>query len=357
MRARKRRARLPERIRSHGSGFRAVVTILGRRSYGPTFETIREAEDWRDSIDHEKPLGAPLTLDDGLDLLLADLRDTNAAEATVAFYDRAHLELCNVFGGDALLSHIDGKAVRHYIDSRKRDGVALQTIVRKELGTLRRIIRLAIATGRLGRDPMVGVKMPRVRSGRFETISAADVEKAIATVRAANPDHADIIELTWRTSMRRSEVARLEVGDIDFAARRLFVKGKTNDRYRPIGTQLEPVLRRMVERAEAAGRTHLVSSMRKVEGVFYAWKKKLGAKAFSAHVLRHGFASDLLDQGVAPAVVASLMGHTSLRQLPRYYHAGDPALRAAADALGRGRQHPQPAQPPASEPDRPEPGS
>ncbi len=351
-----RKRRLPERIRAHGSGFRAVVTVLGRRVYSPTFETIEKAEEWRDSIARQQaPAGAPLTLDDGLDLLLDDLRDSNAAEGTRSFYDRAHLELCYVFDGATPLDRIDGAAIRLYIERRQREGVALQTIVRKELGTLRRIIRLAMTTGRLGRDPMQGVKLPRVRTGRFEVITAEQMDAALAKVRAANQDHADIIELSWRTGLRLSELARVHHEDVDLANRRLFVRGKTNDRYRPIATALVPVLERMM--ARAIGQPTLVSSVKKVEKVFYFWKKKLGLQAFSTHVLRHGFVSDLLNQGAPPPVVASLVGHTSLRQLPRYYHASDPALLDAADALGRGRQ--RPARPPTdgTSPDRPAPRS
>lgn len=351
-RKRKKKPDLPPRIRAKGDGFRAVVVLAGRRVYGPTFPTVEEAVDWLGTVDRTGPDAMqPLTLDDGLELLLADLADSGAADGTVQFYDRAHLELCYVLGGDMRLDQIDGKAVRIYLDRRKREGIALQTIVRKELGTLRRIIRLAMATGRLGRDPMVGVKMPRVRTGRFDVIAAEVVDDAIAKVRADNPDHADIIELVWRTGLRRAEAARVQVQDIDFAGRRLFVRGKTNDRYRPIATDLDPVLRRMIERTDGQPGTAIISSARKIENLFTRWGEKLGLPAFSPHVLRHGFVSDLLDQGHSPAVVASLVGHTSLRQLPRYYHAGDAALRAAADALGKGPRRQRPAAPdePASD--------
>lgn len=342
MGTKKRRKPVPAaRIRRHGSGFRGVATILGRRAYGPTFPTIEEAQGWLESLDRVGPnAGEPLTIDGGMQLLLADLADTNAAAGTVAFYKRAHLELADVLGGETRLDALDEAAVRFYVDKRKRRGVDLGTIVRKELGTLRRIIRLAMASRRLGRDPLAGVRLPKVRGGRFESIAAADVHRAIATIRAQNEDHADIVELIWRTSMRRSEVARLTVADIDLAGRRLFVRGKTVDRYRPIGDALVPVLERMIARAKDG---RIVSSMRKVEKVFAWWRRKLGIAAFSPHVLRHGFASDLLNRGVAAPLVASLMGHSGLRMLDRYFHAQDSALRAAVDQLGQEPPRPQPS--------------
>jgi integrase/recombinase XerD len=343
MKAKKRPKSVPApRVRRHGTGFRGVATILGKRAYGPTYATVEEAQAWLQSLDRIGPgAGEPLTIESGMQLLERDLADTGAAAGTVAFYRRAQLELATIFGDDTRLDELGESAIRFYIDKRKRRGVAMRTIVNKELGTLRRIIKLAMASGRLGRDPLAGVKMPKVRGGRFDVIAAADVAKAIATIRAKNADHADIVELVWRTSMRRAEVARLTVADIDLANRRLFVRGKTVNRYRPIGEALVPVLERMIARAESDGR--LVSSLRKIEKLFDWWRGKLGLDAFSPHVLRHGFASDLLNRGVGESVVASLMGHSSTRMLARYFHAQDAALRAAVDQLGTEPPHQQPS--------------
>lgn len=331
----KKVAALPPRVRAHGSGFRGVMTLLGRRVYGPTFDTVDDALSWLASADSvDVNAGEALTLATSFKLLERDLRDTGAAEDTAAFYRRAHLELRTVLGGDTPLQAIDAKAIRYYIDKRRRRGVAMKTIVRKELGTLRRIVNLAKTAGVLGSDPFDRVKLPKVRGSRYDSISAADVEKALVTIREANADHADIIELVWRSSLRLAEASRVRVADIDLAGRRLWVRGKNVDRYRPVSDALVPVLQRLIARAGADGK--LVSSKRKVENAFYRWKQRLELPAFSAHVLRHGFASDLLNRGVAPPLVASLMGHTGLRMLERYFHADDGALRDAAAALGQG---------------------
>lgn len=357
MATKKRRIPIPApNVRKHGSGYRGVMRVLGRRVYGPTLPTIQEASDWvaaRSCVSADA--SEPLTLATSLPLLERDLADTGAAQGTVDFYRRAHLELTMILGDAIELQRIDERAIRHYIEKRRGGGVALKTILQKELGTLRRIVRLAMACGRLGRDPFAGVKLPRARGGRYDVIDAATVEAAIAKIRAENQDHADIVELIWRTSMRRAEVARLTVADVDIDGRRLFVRGKNVDRYRPIGEALVPVLRRLVATAGPTGR--LVSSARKIEGLFSRWGKELGIAAFSPHVLRHGFATDLLSRGVPAPVVASLMGHAGLRMLDRYYHAQDATLRAAVDQLGQGS--PRRSQPPPAETcqDPPAPGS
>jgi len=351
----KRKSGLPPRVRRHGNGFRGVAAILGRRAYGPTFPTVDGALSWLATITATvgRPLMPPLTLEGSLEVLKRDLADAGASKGTVTFYTRAHHELCQVLGGESMLHRIDERAIRHYLDVRKRRGVGLATVVRKEIGTLRRIVRLAMAEGRLGRDPLATVRLPKVRSGRYDVIDAATVTKAIAAIRKENTGHADLVELIWRTSMRRAEVTRLRVDDVDFEGRRIFVHGKTVNRYRPIARELEPVLRRLVGAATEDGR--LVSGLRKIENLFTRWGRKLGIPAFSPHVLRHGFASDLLNRGVPAPVVASLMGHSGLRMLDRYFHAQDAALRDAVDSLGQDTQRRPPRPSSATGPGRPAP--
>jgi site-specific recombinase XerD len=331
-------------VRRHGTGFRGVVSILGKRTFGPTFPTVAQASAWVSNVTRAEDTGSqePLTLTTALDLLLQDLRDSGAAAGTEQFYRRAHLELTRVLGADIELHRISAPAIRLYLERRQRAGVATRTILQKELGTLRRILRLARDSGRLSADPFAGVRMPKTRGGRFEALPAATIEKAITTIRAANARHADLVELLWRTCLRRAEAARLRVEHVDLPNRTLFVIGKNVNRLRPISDRAVPVIERLVASAEEG---RLVTSVRYIEKVFERWTARLKLPAFSPHVLRHSFATDLLSRGVAPAVVASLMGHSGLRMLDRYYHGQDPALRAAVEQLGASTG--RPPQPPS----------
>lgn len=327
-------------MRKHHDGYRAVLTILGKRTPGPTKATPEEASEWAEDILRNKDRalgGTALTLKGGYGLLVGDLKDTGGREGTLEYYKRAYGYLAaNVGGADVELYRIDGTVIRSYIERRQRHGVSLATIVRKELGTLRRIVRLAIQRRLLGRDPFADVRLPRIRQGRYDVLDAPTVEGAIAAMRASGKRHAtlhaDIVELIWRTSLRRSELARLRVADIDLPGRRLFVDGKTMNRYRPIAQQLVPVLERLKAAALPDGSLGIEIDM--IERVFERWRERLGLAKFSPHVLRHTFATDLLARGVAPHLVSSLMGHSGIRMLDRYFHAQDSALRAAVACLG-----------------------
>lgn len=321
-----------------------MLSILKRRRYGPTFPSPDQAAEWVDAVRRDVPgvagAGGPMTLADGLRAVLRDLTETGGRQGTSDYYSRAFVYLARSFGAATPLCDIDAASIRHFLDRRRRAGIADATIVRKELGTLRRIMRLALAEKAIARDPFLDVRLPRLRTGRYECMTAAQVEDAIGRVRGAQTvqaaHHADVLEVFWRTGARRAEVVRMRAADVDLNGRRIFVEGKTGNRYVPIAVALVEPMKRLLAQARTDGR--LVDGVRMVEHLFERWRKRLALPAFSAHVLRHSFATDLLSRGVPPHEVASLLGHSGIRMLERYFHAQDGRLRAAVDALGGGRE-------------------
>lgn len=342
----RRRPSLPPFVRARKTGFRGVVRICGERHYGPTCRTPEEAADWVARIlGNPESAGTdrePWTLADGLQALLRDLRDTGGRDGTTSYYKRAFSYVARVIAPATLLRDIDAIAIRHYIERRRGQGLALATIVRKELATLRRIVRLAVAAGALVKDPFVGLKMPKIRRGRFECMTAAEVDDVLAAMRSRKREschrNADVVELVWRSGLRRAEVVRLRVRDVSFPRGDIFVEGKTGNRYVPIAKALVPALRRLVDTAREDGR--LVDSEDAVERLFERWKKRLGLRAFSPHVLRHSFITDCLSRGVPAHEVAELVGHSTTRQLDRYAHVLAGRLRRAVDGLGEGSSTP-----------------
>lgn len=340
------RRRLPRNIRQHGDGFRAVVGRDGTRYRSPTFDTIERAVAWRDAftrIRAQSPILAPLTLARGLELIHADLEATAARADTFAFYrNHARILFAGLGGADVLVQSIDPDAIRRYVSARRAAGVAPGTIVGKELFVLRRILRLATAAGYvLVGDPFQGVRLPRGRAGRFDVLTRERVAELVAAMRVHRARkagwHADLVELLFATGLRRSELARLRVVDIDLDAGRIFVDGKTGNRYQPFGAALVPVLRRLVAAAQPDGR--LVRSYRTVERLFETWQRRLGEPRFTPHVMRHSYATAMAAL-VDPFELMALMDHKSLKQTSRYYHARGVAVRAALDRL---RLDPPPA--------------
>lgn len=333
-----RRKKLPKNIRRHGAGFRAVVEADGRRFQSPTLPSVERAVAWRDAFkasERQEPSLPPLTLAQGLRLILDDLDATAARDATREFYVNHARILFAGLGGDATsVATITRAMLAAYIERRRRDGVAASTIVGKELFVLRRIRKLAIAAGySLPTDPFLGLRTPKVRTERFAYLTKERIAELVAAMRAAKQPraawHADIVEAIFATGLRLSEFSRLRPGDVDFETGTLSVDGKTGHRRQTFGPALEPALRRLVA---ACGDGGTLASHRTIEKLFPTWQRRLGEPRFSAHVLRHSFATAMAEK-VEPFDLMGLMDHKDLRQTSRYFHARGDAHRAALDSL------------------------
>lgn len=366
-----RKKKLPECIRRHGSGYRAVCGGPDDRVRGPVLPTVDEAVTWRDT--YRKALAQPiqraitLTLTEGLELVLRDLQATGARDDTAKFYRNHSRPLFAALGGGDVGVHtITAAQLRRFIDDRRAAGISPATIVGKDLFVLRRIMKLARADGFiLPDDPFATIKMPKGRAGRFGVLTRERLAELVARMRRLQSKYrsagrdADVVEALFCTGLRRAEFARLRVPDIDLPAHRMFVDGKTGNRYQPFGATLAPVLRRLIAQALPDGR--LVPSWRTVEKLFERWQKRLGEPLFSPHVMRSSFATDMAAR-VGPFELMALMDHSDLKQTSRYYHGRGENMRAALDDLRPGRRSrprtstaaaPAPPSLPAASPARP----
>jgi len=336
---------LPKFIRKHGRGYRAVVPAGGGEREPPSkvFPTVEAAVAWRDHYFAAKaaPEGrrGPLTLAAGLQLIIEYLHATDARAATETYYKNHARILFAGLGGETLeLHNIGAASITGYVQKRRAAGVAASTIVGKELFVLRRMLKLArIAGYPLPPDPFVGLRLPKVRGGRFDVLTQDRVAQLVAAMRAyprgKGTWHADLVELLFSTGLRRAELERLRVADIDMDAGRIRVDGKTGVRYQPFGRALEPVLRRLVAAAQEDGR--LVVSYRTIEQLFRHWQDRLKEPRFSAHVIRHSYATAMASR-VSPFELMALMGHRSLTQTSRYFHAGGESVREVLNSLQLG---------------------
>jgi integrase/recombinase XerC len=345
----KKKIDLPPNVRRHGSGFRAVFTVSGSRVRSPTFETADAAVAWKaDYFEAElRPSSQPLelTLAGGLQLILDDCDATGARDGTIAFYRDHSRTLFTHFGRERHLHAIASADVSEFIRKRRAAGVSASTIVKKELQVLKRMFALARDHGfPLPLDPFADLRLPRVRSGRFDFLVQDRIAELVMAMRRHKAPlakwHADIVEMLFSTGLRRAELLRLRASDIDFAAGRILVDGKTRPRYQTFGASLEPVLRRLVEAAGKGG--ILVAHPTGLEQAFQTWQRRLGEPRLTPHVLRHSYGTAMA-QHVTPFELMGLMGHSSLTQTSRYFHARGDAVRGALDRLRLGPPDPAPS--------------
>jgi integrase len=330
--------RLPKNVRRHSSGrFRAVVSIAGKRHVGPLRVTPVEAEHdvllLREDLDGVDGL---TTLRKGERLLIADLEARGSSPHTADYY-RAHLRVLTTHGWglDVAVKTITVAEVERYARKRKAAGIADSTIWGKELQALDRICRLLIQRGELATSPVRQARRPKIRTTRFGVLSAQQVADAVARIRATGKRSsgrtAAVVSVLFLTGMRRAELSRLRVADVDEPNRRVFIRGKTGDRYVPLSDEALAAI--LVLTAGKADDRPVVGEIRTIERIVAQAQTDSQQPLLTPHVLRHSHATAAARAGVPAFTLAAILGHSDTRQTARYYHLGGAEARAAVDAV------------------------
>ena len=145
-----------------------------------------------------------------------------------------------------------------------------------------------------------------------------------------------IIEMLYATGVRVSELINIKINDIDFNNRRIIVLGKGNkERIVYYGEYAEEVLKEYMKTHERKNHNYLfVNSKggkltdRGVRYIIDNIMSKLSVKTHvTPHVLRHTFATDMLNNGCYIKVVQELLGHSSLKATEIYTHVTNEHLK------------------------------
>jgi len=217
-----------------------------------------------------------------------------------------------------------------YLAARGEQGLKARSNARL-LSSLRRYFRLMVRTGRIAADPTLLLDLPKLPRGLPKALSEAEVEALIRAPDVVTPlglrDRA-MFELIYATGLRVSELVALCVDQVNLRQGVLrVIAGKGGkDRLVPIGEEAQDWL----ERYYAEARPALLKG-RVVEPVFVTvrragmtrqmfWtmvKRHAGAAGIDAarispHVLRHSFATHLLNHGADLRALQMLLGHSSL---------------------------------------------
>ena len=145
-----------------------------------------------------------------------------------------------------------------------------------------------------------------------------------------------IIEMLYATGVRITELINIKISDIDFNNRRIVVLGKGNkERIVYYGEYAEEVLKKYINTHSRIGHNYLFMNSkgekitdRGVRYIIDNIMKRLSIKTHvSPHVLRHTFATDMLNNGCDIKIVQELLGHTSLRATEIYTHVTNESIK------------------------------
>lgn len=274
-----------------------------------------------------------------IDQFLNYLRyERNASPQTVQTYEESlrELESYIAFREDGLsLGTVDTDLIRDWMESLMDRGNNASTI-NKKLSALRSFFRFALKRGLVEKDPahaLAGLKKSKplpqfLREGEMDRLlDGMEWGEDYKDVRART-----LILLLYETGLRRSELAGLNDGDIDFGACQLKVTGKRNkQRIVPFGAELAEALKGYMdvrnEQLRLDGDALFLNDKghRMTGQQVYAIVKKhlTGAtslKKRSPHVLRHTFATAMLNNGAGLESIKNLLGHESVSTTEIYAH-------------------------------------
>lgn len=216
---------------------------------------------------------------------------------------------------------------------------------RRILAVLRRYFRLLITEGRITNDPTLELLSPASAPRIPKTLSERQVEDLLRAPDTSSPlglrDRA-MIETLYATGLRVSELIDMKMTEIDLKAGlvRLFGKG-SKERIVPVGEiALEWIQRYCLEARPAllAGRTAAALFLtQRAEAMTrqrfwaiiktYALQCGIAPERISPHVLRHAFATHLLNHGADLRVVQMLLGHADITTTQVYTHVARERLK------------------------------
>jgi integrase/recombinase XerD len=276
------------------------------------------------------------------------------AEHTLASYGRDLAILARTAAGlEKPLAALDRADLEAAVRERVAGGAAPRSVARY-VAAVRGFYRFLVLDRRLERSPADDLRAPRAWPGLPNYLSAEDVDRLLAAPDTATPrglrDRA-LIELLYATGLRVSELVRLKVADVTLDQGFLTCVGKgSKERMVPIGESAVDWVRRYLAgaRGELLGpRTSpwlFVSGPRGTPLTrvgFWKLLKRHGAAAgigqvLSPHVVRHSFATHLLDRGADLRAIQMMLGHADLSSTQIYTHVLEARLRTVYD-----RYHPR----------------
>ncbi len=222
---------------------------------------------------------------------------------------------------------------------------AKATSVARRLSVLRRFYRMQIQRQAIGADPTIRVQAPKLPRRLPKLLSEKQVEALLAAPATATilgmRDRA-MLETLYATGLRVSELVGLTLPQVSLDAGVVRVMGKgSKERLVPMGEEAVEWLKRYIGEAR-----NILSAHAKSDHVFlttrhapltrqafwalvkrYAVKSAIPTAALSPHVLRHAFATHLLNHGADLRVVQLLLGHADITTTTIYTHVARERLK------------------------------
>jgi tyrosine recombinase XerC len=274
--------------------------------------------------------------------------ERNASPRTLIAYQHALIKF-KTFGGDKISwDQCEAQQFREFLLDCMKTGMA-RSYVRLTFAALRSFYKYLVAREGSTENPLKEVQLPKLEKKLPIVLSVPQVDELLeapkkfdrhsqAPAWAAARDAA-MMELFYSSGLRLSELAALNVADIDTFSETARVIGKgRKERVVPVGELALKAIQQYRFEANVQAGPLFISKLRKRMSARSIWlmlKKHLAQTSIqlrvSPHKLRHSFATHLLDNGADLRSVQTLLGHASLSTTQIYTHVTVERMKKAYD--------------------------
>ena len=290
-----------------------------------------------------------------VDAYLDHLRvERRLAALTVENYARDLAALSAYAAGDnRRLEALDRAQLEAFVREQRANGLSPRSVARR-VAAIRGFYRFLAIDRRVAGNPSENLRPPRAWPSLPKYLSLEEVDRLLAAPDVSTTlglrDRA-MIELLYATGVRVSELVAVRLADLHLDERYMTCVGKgSKERLVPIGDEASAWVekysrsaRRELLKGRAAARLFLNARGGALSRVGF-WKilKQYGRRAglpraLSPHVVRHSFATHLLERGADLRAIQMMLGHSDLSTTQIYTHVLESRLRTIYD-----RFHPRP---------------
>ncbi|AEM71194.1 Tyrosine recombinase xerC [Allomuricauda ruestringensis DSM 13258] len=265
--------------------------------------------------------------------------EKNYSEHTIKAYEKdidAFSSFCKENHWESNLENVSYPLIRNWIVALSDQGISNRTINRK-ISSLQAYYKFLLKVGEIAISPLVKHRALKTSKKVEVPFSETEMETILSEIPFDDDFEGErdklIIELLYTTGIRRAELVNLKVTDVNLSGHTLKVLGKRNkERILPLlPSTVEQIKNYLVKRAELekdVNSTHLIltkDGLKIYETLVYRTINKYFSLVSpkvkkSPHILRHTFATHLLNRGADLNSVKELLGHSSLASTQVYTH-------------------------------------
>jgi integrase/recombinase XerC len=275
-----------------------------------------------------------------VDFLQYLMIEKNCSSYTIEHYEKDILDFTSFLKQQAIegFAAVSYVLVRHYLVILHEKQYARNTVARK-ISALRSFYRFLNREKIMDHNPFALASLPKKAKLLPQFLYTEELEKLFKVSDLETPlgqRNQAILELLYGTGIRVSEACKVQLKDIDLNMEAVLVKGKgKKERYVPIGSFAKEALEKYI----TDGRMELLEKTEhKSDSLFLNYKgEPLSSRSvrevlnklieesaltihISPHVLRHTFATHMLNEGADLRAVQEILGHASLTSTQVYTH-------------------------------------